>query len=311
MDFNNRFSDVLQQRINTLLSQADYIFAYQWLRERLHQELRNCLNNKGGYTYFTNRLHNEREMLFVFEYFMSYKSTLGEIIDECQNPYVDEDVAVGLAKEREQLIIIYAQHPLSLQWGRVSSVFKDSWRAFANRCKFDNEEFLKDLRSFLRLVDKISLITDILNNREGRYGLEVNTILYKRYVLGKDEQSDKISREELKKLLIIAIDRCRAYFWANTSMGVVFSICKEDYGFEDNASDFERFMQDVLAGLDHPLDYNCPTNTIASAKQSGKYLKYPISQWHIHHADDRAFRLLNKLREELSKAANEHDMPDS
>jgi hypothetical protein len=313
MDINNRFSDVLQQRINTLLSQADFIFAYQWLREKLHLELRNCLNNKGGYTYFTNRLHNEKEMLFVFEYFMSYKSTLDEIIDECQNPYVDEDVAVGLAKEREQLIIIYAQHPLSLQWSRVSSVFPDSWRAFAKRCKFDNEESLKDLRSFLRLVDKISLISDILNNREHRYGLEVNTSLYKRYVRGKDEQSDKTSREELKKLLIIAIDRCRGYFWANTSMGVVFSVCKEDYGFEDNASDFERFMQDVLAGLDQPLDYNCPSNTIASAKQSGKYLKYPISQWHIYQADDRAFSLLNKLREELSIAAKEQkgDMPDS
>lgn len=278
MDFDNRFSNMAQRRLDSLLSQADTNFDYSWMRQAMFKELRRSVNDKNGYTLFTNRLHDDKDMQFIVEYFMSYKSSLGDIIDECQNPYEDEDVVVGLAKEREQLIEAYAKENLSREWDKVSVVFPDSWRAFAHRRNYASEDDLKALRRFLRLVDRISIITDILNNREQCYGLKLNYTYYKRYARETDTDGEPMSREELKQLLLKAIDECRAYFWANTSMGVVFSVCKEDYDFEDNASEFERFMQDVLKDLPLPLDYGCPQNTIVSARQSGEYLKFPISQ---------------------------------
>lgn len=305
MDFDNRFSNMAQRRLDSLLSQADTNFDYSWMRQAMFKELRRSVNDKNGYTLFTNRLHDDKDMQFIVEYFMSYKSSLGDIIDECQNPYEDEDVVVGLAKEREQLIEAYAKENLSREWDKVSVVFPDSWRAFAHRRNYNSEDDLKALRRFLRLVDRISIITDILNNREQCYGLKLNYTYYRRYARETDTDGEPMSREDLKQLLLKAIDECRAYFWANTSMGVVFSVCKEDYDFEDNASEFERFMQDVLKDLPLPLDYGCPQNTIASAKQSGEYLKFPISQWHLHKVDKKALVLLNNLRQSLRTAASE------
>ena len=305
MDFDNRFSNRAQKRLDSLLSQADTNFDYRWMRQAMFKELRRSVNDKSGYTLFTNRLHDDKDMQFIVEYFMAYKSSLGDIIDECQNPYEDEDVVIGLAKEREQLIEAYAKENLSREWDKVSVVFPDSWRAFAHRRNYNSEDDLKALRRFLRLVDRISIITDILNNREQCYGLKLNYVYYKRYAHAMDTEGESLSREELKQLLLKAIDECRAYFWANTSMGVVFSVCKEDYDFEDNASEFERFMQDVLKDLKVPLDYGCPQNTIASARQSGEYLKFPISQWHLHKVDKKALALLDNLRTSLRTAASE------
>jgi hypothetical protein len=109
-----------------------------------------------------------------------------------------------------------------------------------------------------------------------------------------------MSRQELKQLLVRAVDACREYFWANTSMAVVQAVCKEDYHFGDNASEFERFMQEVLQELETPLDYSCPANTIASARQSGEYLKHPISEWVGYCAiDSRPMVLLRNLRTQL------------
>ena len=305
MEYYSKLSDKGQDRLETLLSQADTLFSYGWMREAMFIELRNNISHKKGYSHFCSRLQEEKELMFITEYFISYRSNLQSIIDECMNPYEDEDVVVGLAKERMTLIGEYASKPLSREWDRVRITFEDSWKAFARRRDFKSESSLMELRNFLHLVDKISLITDILNKHEGSYGLNLNYASYNRYRLKKEEKKQKMPRHKLKQMLIKALDMCRGFLWANTSMGVVFAVCKEDYGFEDNASDFERFMQEVLNGIKIPLDYGCPQNTIASARQSGEYLKHPISQWQMYTNETRVFRLLSELRLHLEKAEAE------
>ena len=39
MDINNRYSDMAQKRLDTLLSQADTLFSYGWMREAMFEEL--------------------------------------------------------------------------------------------------------------------------------------------------------------------------------------------------------------------------------------------------------------------------------
>ena len=302
---NTRFSDSSQGRIDALLSQADSLFDYQWMRRDMFAELRKSVVQKGGYPSFSQQMQEQKELMFITEYFLAYRSQLPSIIDECANPYEDEDIVLGLVNEREQLIRAYAALPLSRDWTRVKAAFPDSWRAFARRRDMRDEKQISELRELLRLVDKISLISDILNKREGCYGLTLNYTEYKRNALAREEDK-KMSRQDLKKLLLKAIDACREFFWGNTAMAVVFAICKEDYAFEDNASDFERFMQDVLQDLEPALDYGCPMNTIASARQSGEYLKHPISSWVGFCAkDSRPMRLLTNLRIQLDRFKQE------
>lgn len=300
---NTRRSDIGQGRIDALISQADSLFDYQWMRKAMFAELHRNVNVRGGYPQFCEQMQEQKELMFITEYFLSYRSQLPSIADECANPYEDEDIVTGLVKEREMLIKTYAALPLSLEWNRIRAAFPDSWRAFARRFDMSNEKKIIELRELLRLVDKISLISDILNKREGCYGI---TLDYSIYNKNAREAGEPMSRQKLKQLLLKAIDACRAFFWANSSMGVLFAICKEDYGFEDNASDFERFIQDVLQDLDPALEYGCPMNTIASARQSNEYLKHPISSWASYcKKNQQPLRLLTHLRTQLDRFKQE------
>ena len=294
----NRLSGKSQERIEALLSRADNLFCHQWLRKAMFDELRKQVVHKGGYPHFSEQLQEHREMMLITEYFMSYRSTLPSIQDEYLNPYEDVDPIMALVEERKQLINDYAKLPLSHDWDRVKEAFPDSWRAFARRLDFRNEHSLAELRELLHIVDRISLITDILNKREGGHGITLKCVDYHKHM--QTHESKEMSRQELKQLLVRAVDACREYFWANTSMAVVQAVCKEDYHFGDNASEFERFMQEVLQELETPLDYSCPANTIASARQSGEYLKHPISEWVGYCAiDSRPMVLLRNLRTQL------------
>lgn len=302
---NTRFSDVGQGRIDALLSQADSLFDYQWMRKDMFAELRKSVVQKGGYPTFSQQMQEQKELMFIAEYFLAYRSQLPSIIDECANPYEDEDIALSLLEERELLIREYAAQPLSRDWTRVRAAFPDSWRAFARRRDLRDEKQISELRKLLRLVDKISLISDILNKREGCYGITLNYTQYKRNALAREEDQ-KLSRQDLKKLLLKAIDASRDFFWGNSSMAVVQAICNEDYGFGDNISDFERFMQEVLQDLEPRLSFGCPLNTIASARSSNEYLKHPISSWASFCTKDlRPMRLLTQLRTQLDRFKQE------
>ena len=305
MEQFNRLSGKSQQRIEALQSRADNLFCHQWLRKAMFDELRKQVMNRGGYPHFSEQMQEHREMMLVTEYFMSYRSTLPSIQDEYMNPYGDKDPIMELVEERKQLIDDYAKLPLSHDWDRIKEAFPDSWRAFARRLDFRNEHTLADLRQLLQIVDRISLITDILNKREGGHGITLRCADYQKHM---QVYADKeMTRDELKQMLAKAIDACREYFWANTSMAVVQAICKEDYNFGDNASEFERFMQEVLLELETPLNYGCPANTIASARQSGEYLKHPISEWAGYCAfDSRPMVLLRKLRTQLDIISTEN-----
>ena len=304
MEQYNRLSGKSQQRIEALQSRADNLFCHQWLRKAMFDELRKQVVHKGGYPHFSEQMQEHREMMLISEYFMSYRSTLPGILDEYQNPYEDQDPSIALVEERKQLIDDYAKLPLSHDWDRIKEAFPDSWRAFARRLDFRNEHSLAALRQLLQIVDRISLITDILNKREGGHGITLRCADYQKHM---EVYADKeMTRDELKQLLIKAIDACREYFWANTSMAVVQAICKEDYHFGDNTSEFERFMQEVLKGLKTPLNYSCPANTIASARQSGEYLKHPISEWAAYcTVESRPMVLLKNLRTQLERFSTE------
>ena len=305
MEQYNRLSGKSQERINALLSRADNLFCHQWLRKAMFNELKKHVMDKAGYPHFSEQMQEHREMMLITEYFISYRSTLPSIQDEYLNPYEDQDPIMALVEERKQLINDYAKLPLSHDWDRIKEAFPDSWRAFARRVDFRNENSLAELRQLLHIVDRISLITDILNKREGGHGITLRCADYQKHM---QTYADKeMTRQELKQLLVRAVDACRTYFWANTSMAVVQAICKEDYNFGDNASEFERFMQEVLQELDTPLDYSCPANTIASARQSGEYLKHPISEWVGYCAiDSRPMVLLKNLRTQLDRLSTEN-----
>ena len=57
---------------------------------------------------------------------------------------------------------------------------------------------------------------------------------------GKEDENE-LNREKLAN----AIEECQMFFWANSSYAVVFCLCRDVYGIEDNKIAFERMIESL------------------------------------------------------------------
>ena len=289
-----------------LLDKADLFFQHSWLRQAIYDNL--CkdirgkdIRGKANYRVFCRMIQEEKEKRFRMMYLMAYQSSLQDVRTICDSPFGKDLPIVELASERATLIEDYIAHPLSTRWDRVSEANPESWKAFARRINYDNPEEVKSLEEFLRLLDKICLITDIICKKEGRYGIDISESCYKKYEEGDNAGKEALGRESLKQLLIKVLPHCNTYFYANTSWAIVRRVCVDDLGYTENKSEFERFATEVDSELSKPMDYPCPPNTISSAENASEYLKHKISEWNFYGATPKAINLLNCLRKEIEK----------
>ena len=107
-----------------------------------------------------------------------------------------------------------------------------------------------------------------------------------------------IGRKKLSlKKLACAIENCQKYFWGNSSYGVVFCVCRDDYEVDMSQTDFERMVE----GLPYKKkrDHICPTGTIANAFSNNPIFSEDVSKWEDYNPMKRIIKLLNELRNEL------------
>ncbi len=118
--------------------------------------------------------------------------------------------------------------------------------------------------------------------KEGNEGIKNGTIGRKKLSLQK---------------LACAIENCQKYFWGNSSYGVVFCVCRDDYEVDMSQTDFERLIE----GLPYKKkrDHTCPTGTIANAFSNNPIFSEDVSKWEDYNPMKRIIKLLNELRNEL------------
>ena len=61
-------------------------------------------------------------------------------------------------------------------------------------------------------------------------------------------------------LLGRAVGGVKEYIWGNAAYAVLFCVCRDEYGWQDNASYFERQLQ--LLGINIPLRLKLPTGGV-------------------------------------------------
>ena len=106
----------------------------------------------------------------------------------------------------------------------------------------------------------------------------------------KTEDEEGIDTERLAN----AIVECQKYFWANSSYAVVFCLCRDEYGIEDNKSAFEDWVESLPYKSNRA--YMCTKNTISSAFSNGRYYDKPIEKWKDLNVPRRVTKLLDELR---------------
>ena len=86
-----------------------------------------------------------------------------------------------------------------------------------------------------------------------------------------------------------ALAKCGDYIWGNSAYAVPFCVCRDVYGWEDNASLFERKLE--LEGVE------LPPGTINTTINRNPYMKLPIFKWRDNGAKERVL----KFKEEFER----------
>lgn len=94
------------------------------------------------------------------------------------------------------------------------------------------------------------------------------------------------------ELLGEAAGRVQEYVWGNAAYAVLFCVCRDVYGWQDNASYFERQLS--LAGID------IPAGTVNAAISRNPYMRMHVGKWDGNGVIERVL----KLRDNFEKQAD-------
>lgn len=90
-------------------------------------------------------------------------------------------------------------------------------------------------------------------------------------------------------LLGKAVDGVKEYIWGHAAYAVLFCVCRDDYGWQDNASYFERQLSF--------LGINIPAGTLNAAISRNPYMRQPVSKWKALGVMERVMVLVVRFRE--------------
>ena len=132
----------------------------------------------------------------------------------------------------------------------------------------------------------------------------VNNILYGDYIAGNkviekgssDNNTNDVKTLSMEKLTS-AIEKCQEYFWGNSAYAVVFCVCRDVYGMEDNKSAFERKIE--LLPYSKNRRFTCPPGTLNNAFSDNPFYNDKIEKWDAMNVMSRVILLRDELIKEL------------
>jgi hypothetical protein len=93
-------------------------------------------------------------------------------------------------------------------------------------------------------------------------------------------------------LLDKAVGSVKEYIWGNAAYAVLFCVCRDEYGWQDNASYFERQLS--LLGI------NIPAGTLNAAISRNPYMRQPVGKWKALGVMERVMVLVERFREQVA-----------
>lgn len=112
---------------------------------------------------------------------------------------------------------------------------------------------------------------------------------------GYSESSTSAMTMKMRK----AIKGVQSLMWGNAAYGYLFGVCRDDCGYPDNMSLFERDVNEI--GEDEHLDYLCPEGTISRTFKNNDFLRLHVDKWKDNGAKKRGLKLVDYFRNLLKE----------
>ena len=85
------------------------------------------------------------------------------------------------------------------------------------------------------------------------------------------------------QMLVECVAQVREYFWRDSSMAVIFCVCRDCYDYANNMSQFER-------------DFHCQEGLLSNTLRNNPYMRLPVSKWEQNGVKDRVLRLVEAYK---------------
>ena len=112
-------------------------------------------------------------------------------------------------------------------------------------------------------------------------GIELEVKKKDKRASGEMPEDDRLAR---------AIEKCQAFFWGESSMAVIFCVCRDCFGYANNMSQFER-------------EFHCTEGLLSNTFRNNPYMRLHIDKWKQNGAKERVLRLVEEYRKAVEEAA--------
>lgn len=197
----NDISSALQARIDRLLNNADHLFSLGNIREQCQQALIAFYTTQqpSPYANWGEQLSNNAVLCFAQTLTLTYLSTKNEIV-KWANGCTDEYLLHEVAEWRNNLIEDFAQKKIASRWYQM----KDDdlwWRKFAYNIPFNDADREGEIKTFFMILDKICILTDILQGHAEEYGIDVD---YNNCISSQEDETTVRNTPTSNRLVILA-----------------------------------------------------------------------------------------------------------
>lgn len=94
------------------------------------------------------------------------------------------------------------------------------------------------------------------------------------------------------QMLVECVALVREYFWRDSSMAVIFCVCRDCYDYANNMSQFER-------------DFHCQEGLLSNTLRNNPYMRLPVSKWEQNGVKDRVLRLVEAYKNAVEERLKE------
>ena len=95
--------------------------------------------------------------------------------------------------------------------------------------------------------------------------------------VAKDDEQPDVST------LVAGVDGVRLYFWSDSSMAVIFCVCRDCYDYANNMSQFER-------------DFQCQEGLLSNTFRNNTYMRMSVDKWEKMGVKARVLRLVEAYK---------------
>lgn len=109
------------------------------------------------------------------------------------------------------------------------------------------------------------------------------------------EQHQEPEQEQVPADIVCkALNKCKSYIWGNAAYAVAFCVCRDLCGWQDNASYFERQMQQQGIVF--------PPGTINTTISRNPFMKLNVDKWDGNGVMERVIKLRDEFQQQVGFA---------